>query len=41
MEDKELILIENAKEYYVLGLDAFKKQKYNAAIIEKSKSVYV
>ncbi|MFH1511123.1 MAG: hypothetical protein ABIF10_05510 [Candidatus Woesearchaeota archaeon] len=31
MEEKEEILIENFREYYELGLDAFKKQKYNSA----------
>lgn len=31
MEEKEEILIENFREYYELGLDAFKRQKYNSA----------
>ncbi len=31
MSEKEEILIENVKEYYDLGIDAFKKEKYNTA----------
>jgi len=31
MDEKEKILIENFEEYYVFGLDAFKKAKYNSA----------
>ncbi len=31
MDEKEEILIENFEEYYSLGLDAFKKGKYNTA----------
>ena len=31
MNEKETILIENFKEYYSLGLEAFNKEKYNTA----------
>ena len=31
MNEKEEILLENFNEYYVQGLSAFKKNKYNAA----------
>jgi len=31
MNEKEEILLENFDEYYTLGLEAFKKEKYNTA----------
>jgi len=31
MNEKEKILIENFEEYFSLGIDAFKKEKYNTA----------
>jgi len=31
MNEKESILWENFEEYYTLGLDAFRKEKYNTA----------
>ena len=31
MNDKEIILIENFEEYFNLGTEAFKKEKYNTA----------
>ena len=31
MDEKEKILLENFDEYYSLGLEAFKKGKYNTA----------